>query len=254
VPLLPREGVVAIKGLDYFRVQSDIAFDDDLEHVSDAAFRTFIELIGIAAHDLSDGRVLNERAAKLCNTADVFAAISELKQAQLLRWNTKEVVIKQFTKYQKSRSEVRDMREKNTEHVRTYREKRKDLLSPESGEQSKSKSISIYGSIVAAKPVDNLVELATTELPPSQSTPEDYKRTIDRYRSKLNDEHIERIICQLGAWKGAVDKVKLHLTLASWLNKEPRDPLPQAHEPFLPTDDETLRKLEEMAGLVKDIP
>ena len=89
--------------------------------------------------------------------------------------------------------------------------------------------------IVAESPVDNLVELALTELPESQSAPVDYFRTIDRYRSKLSDEHIERIIVDLANWrpKNPIDwkEKKAHLTLAKWLNKEPRDPLPPSHVP-----------------------
>jgi hypothetical protein len=79
--------------------------------------------------------------------------------------------------------------------------------------------------------VDNLVGLCVSELPLSESTAEDYGRTIARYRGKMTDEHIERVIVDLGNWRPAKPRPKLHLTLAKWLSKEPRDPVPPSHAP-----------------------
>jgi len=79
-----------------------------------------------------------------------------------------------------------------------------------------------------------LVTLALTELPASESTKEDFERTIARYQSKLTDEHIERIIVQLGNYRPPKPRPKLHLTLAAWLNKEPRDSLLPAHTEWQP--------------------
>jgi hypothetical protein len=70
---------------------------------------------------------------------------------------------------------------------------------------------------------DALVSIALSELPSSESTREEYKRTIDRYRSRLSDAHIERIILQLADWKPTRPRAQLHRTLAVWLNKEPPD-------------------------------
>ena len=90
------------------------------------------------------------------------------------------------------------------------------------------------------QPVDNLVTLALTELPLSESTQADYQRTVDRYRAKMSDEHIERIIYDLAAKPKYHDpKKKLHATLAAWLNREPRDALPPAHKEFKPAAEQT---------------
>lgn len=89
-------------------------------------------------------------------------------------------------------------------------------------------------------PVDNLVNLCITELPPSESTEAEYKRTVDRYRAKMRDEHIERIIIDLAKYRPKKPYgPKLHLVLAAWLAKEPRDALPPAHAEFKPAPDLT---------------
>ena len=71
---------------------------------------------------------------------------------------------------------------------------------------------------------DELVLLACTEIPESQSTADDYRRTIGRHQGRLTDEHIRRIILQLADWRPTKPRAKLHLTLAQWLAKEPPDP------------------------------
>jgi hypothetical protein len=110
-----------VKGLDCIKVVSDIAFDDDLEHVSDAAFRTFIELIGVSAFDLTDGRVARGRAQKLCNTRYLAVALAELSQARLVWVEGEEIVIPNYRKYQKTREEVEEHRAKNRRAVSDYR-------------------------------------------------------------------------------------------------------------------------------------
>jgi len=215
-----------VRGLDYIKVQTDIAFDDDLEHVSDAAFRTFIEMIALSAHDLSDGTLDYSRIVKMCNSPNLDAALKELEDCKLIRIYNVKATIVGYKKYQRTKKETLRLREENRDRVMHYR-----------SQQSKSKreSKKEEKNIVAELPVDNLVELALVELPESQSAPVDYFRTIDRYRNKLSDEHIERIIVDLANWrpKNPIDwkEKKAHLTLAKWLNKEPRDPLPPSHVP-----------------------
>lgn len=79
--------------------------------------------------------------------------------------------------------------------------------------------------------VENLVDLVVSEVPPSESTPEDYRRIIERYRGRLTDEHIQRVILNLADWRPKKPRAKLHLTLAKWLSGEPRDPIPPSHVP-----------------------
>jgi hypothetical protein len=87
---------------------------------------------------------------------------------------------------------------------------------------------------------DALVRVALAEIPPSESTSEDYRRTINRYRGKLTDEHIERLIFQLANWKPKTPRAKLHLTLAQWLSKEqpdePHTPGPRYETPIVPAE------------------
>ena len=71
---------------------------------------------------------------------------------------------------------------------------------------------------------DGLLKLALEEIDESESTPEDYRRTIDRYRGKLPEHQIERIIVNLGNWKPDKPRPKLHLTLANWLSREKPEP------------------------------
>ena len=142
-----------MKGLDYIRVESNIAFDRDLEYRSAEAFRMFIELIGTSAYDLTDGKVSIDRAKKLCNCTDFDATLSELEAARLVKISKTEIVIKNYRKYQLTKTEVLDLREKNRVRMTRYRQRsngvcngvtngeRAVLETPQSREQSKSNSI-----------------------------------------------------------------------------------------------------------------
>jgi len=247
-----------VKGLEYFRVQSNIAFDNDLEHVSDAAFRTFIELIGIAAHDLSDGQVANDRVMKLCNTADVSSALHELNDAKYIRWNTDEVVIKEFTNYQRSRQETLDLRGKNRDRVRAYRTMSKTLHTDYTREQSKSKTKSKSKSNKSKK------------TPPMVPPLGDFNAWYKLYPRKVARAAAER------AWAKAVKKVEAEKIVAglehqlsalkakdkeyiphpaTWLNQErwddevcsPSVPQTAAYVPFVPTSDDEVKRIEKLA-------
>ena len=230
------------KGLDWFRVASDIAHDGDLEYVSDACFRTFVELIGLCSERLSDGHLCVRDAFKMCNTRRVGDTLRALNETGHIILEDDSITIPAYTKWQQTAAEVAANRGNNSERIAKWRDRCKGVTPPVTNgvgntpqSKSKSKSKKEEKNIVAESPVDNLVELALVELPESQSAPVDYFRTIDRYRSKLSDEHIERIIVDLANWrpKNPIDwkEKKAHLTLAKWLNKEPRDPLPPSHVP-----------------------
>lgn len=116
-----------MKGLDYVRLQSNIAFDNDLEYVSDGAFRTFVELLATSAYDLSDGKVLTKRLRKICNSADVQNSLLELESKGFVSTDGDTIVITNYSKYNPTRAEIEDMREKNRRYVRAYRAKTKGL-------------------------------------------------------------------------------------------------------------------------------
>lgn len=100
-----------MKGLDWIVVASDIAFDDDIEHVSDGAFRTYIELVGISAFRLSDGVVRRRDATKLCNTRRLTAALDELSAAGFVTLDDENIIIPAYAKWQKTRADVEKERE-----------------------------------------------------------------------------------------------------------------------------------------------
>lgn len=132
------------------------------------------------------------------------------------------------------------MRVRRAEHVQNTCDTRVGLEERSVEERSVAKKGGNARAREDTPPVDNLVAFATTELPQSESTEEDYKRTIERYRAKMTDEHIERIICDLGSKPKYHDpKKKLHLTLAAWLAKEPRDALRPEHQEFKPAAEQT---------------
>jgi hypothetical protein len=263
-----------MKGLDWIAVASDIAFDDDLEYASDAAFRTYIELLGISAYRLSDGRVAQRDAQKLCNTRYLARALKELSLQERIYADGGDIVLIKYAKWQKTRAEVESSRSKTNTRVRRCRGDSNTVTPPAANaarvEKSKSRvrerdnTIIGRGKEEATSPVDNsaekdaLVAFALLELPPSDSTAEDYRRTIDRYRVKLTDEHIERIIAQLGNWQPKKPYgPRLHLTLASWLNKEPRDAQPPSLVPWVTPaedpDDPFVPMPPEIAEMIRNI-
>ena len=112
-----------MKGLDWIAVASNIAFDDDLEHVSDAAFRTYIELLAVSAFRLSDGRVGQRDAQKLCNTRYLSRSLAELSNAGYVILESEDIVIPNYCKWQRTRAEVESERAKNTERGQRFRER-----------------------------------------------------------------------------------------------------------------------------------
>ncbi len=106
-----------MKGLDWIAIASNIAFDDDIEHVSDGAFRTYIELVGISAFRLSDGVVRRRDAQKLCNTRRLTASLEELSAAGFVILDDENIIIPAYDKWQKTRADVEKERE-------SYRERK----------------------------------------------------------------------------------------------------------------------------------
>jgi hypothetical protein len=205
-----------MKGLDYIRVVSDIAFDNDLEFRSDAAFRTYIELIATSAYDLTDGKILLSRVRKVCNTPDLDAAILELEAEKFLRIRGDLLLIPNYKNYQRTRAETVRLREETRERVTRYRRSSNSDVTEQSKSKSKSKKED-------GREDDPLLALALAEIPASESTAEDYQKVIDSHRGRLTDGHIEQIICQLAGWKPPKPRAKWHLTLRNWLAREPED-------------------------------
>jgi len=208
-----------MKGLDWFKVVSNIAFDDDLEHRSDAAFRTYLELIGISSFDLSDGRVALERAKKLCNSPDFEDALNELFCEKYLKIADSILTLPKYKKHQLSKREVQSKRGKTKERVTRYRESYKQVTNASRVEKSKSKS---KKDIVVVEG-DPLLTFALMEIPDSESTAEDFQKVIDRHRARLTDSQIERVMSNLANWEFPSDRKKYHLTLNTWLHKETPD-------------------------------
>lgn len=111
-----------MKGLDWIRVATNIAFDNDLEHHSDAAFRTYIELLGISAYRLSDGRVARRDAQKLCNTRYLARALSELSASGHVLLEGDHIVLPKYSKWQETRETVERTRLVNSQRVALFRQ------------------------------------------------------------------------------------------------------------------------------------
>ena len=90
-----------------------------------------------------------------------------------------------------------------------------------------------------ARPTTTLLEFTVGELPTSNSTSEDYARTLARHESRLPRWHIERIVCELAEWRPAKPPARLHLTLNKWLAKEKPEPTPESGG--LPADPDLVR-------------
>ena len=129
-----------MKGLDWFKVMSNITFDDDLEHVSDAEFRTFLELVSIAACDLSNGKIAISRAQKLCNSRRLSWAIARLQERGYVQVLDNIITIPTYTKYQQTREEVEAERAKTLERVTAYRTRYKQVSNTSKSRVEKSKS------------------------------------------------------------------------------------------------------------------
>jgi hypothetical protein len=110
-----------MKGLDWIAVASNIAFDDDLEHHSDAAFRTYIELLGLSAFRLSDGFIETQDAIKRCNARHLNAALGELLNAGYVEKTESGIYLPKYSKWQRTRAEVEVERAKTVDRVRRFR-------------------------------------------------------------------------------------------------------------------------------------
>ena len=109
------------KGLPWIRLSTSIAMDGDLEFVSDAAFRTYVELISLAGHYLTDGRVPLRIVKKQCNTADVDAALGELQEAGFVAIEDEDAFVPTYLKWQETAEQVQARRDKTAERVRQHR-------------------------------------------------------------------------------------------------------------------------------------
>jgi hypothetical protein len=125
-----------MKGLDWFQVQTDIAWDNDIEHVSDAEFRTFLELLAMSAYRLSDGLLMQRDCIKHLNTRRPADALRALSAHGYITLDAETITIHNYGKYQVLREEVEERRAKQRDRVRRYRQRSNSEVS----EQSKSKS------------------------------------------------------------------------------------------------------------------
>lgn len=88
---------------------------------------------------------------------------------------------------------------------------------------------------------NGLGDYAFRTLPTSQSTLEDYCRTVERHKDRLPRPQIERVILELAEWEPPKPRAKLHRTLNTWLAKEQpeatavdRSPASQFYFPEIP--------------------
>jgi len=193
-----------MKGLDWCQVASNIAFDDDIEHVSDAAFRTFVELIAISAFRLSDGRVTRRDAQKQCNTRRFACAVEELVVSGHLTIDGDDLIVRCYAKYNPTREVIENKRTRNREAVSDYRSMSKRQVIQQSKSKSDSKSKKHTGASVfdafwekyprkqdrghAEKAWDKAVKIAS---------PDEILAGLDAQLSRL--EKMERRYVPLGA-------------------------------------------------------
>jgi len=111
-----------MKGLDWIKVSTDIGVDGDLEHLSDAAFRTYIELLAASSALLNDGRVCRRDARKRCNTRRLSVALDELSASGHVILDGDFIVLPKYGKWQLTRAEVEYARRVNSQRVALFRE------------------------------------------------------------------------------------------------------------------------------------
>ena len=99
-----------MKGLDWIKVSTNIGVDGDLEYLSDAAFRTYIELLAASSALLNDGRVCRRDARKRCNTRRLSVALDELSRSGHVILDDDFIVLPKYTKWQLTRAEVENAR------------------------------------------------------------------------------------------------------------------------------------------------
>lgn len=232
-------------GLPWVRISSEISFDGEVELVSDAAFRTYIEIISISGHYLLDGVVPMRLVRKLCNTVDVGAALRELSSGEhpYLVVTDDTVRIPAYAKWQETSDQVKRRREADAERQRRRRtpdqtdsechgvtdtvtppvshgttsvqstEYREESKSTEEEEEARARALPAAGTAT-------LLTFILTTLPASDSTADDYQRVLDRHTQRLPRSQIERITLELAEWKPKKPRAQLHLTLNKWLAKE----------------------------------
>lgn len=222
-----------MKGLEYIRIESNIAWDGDLEQRSAEAFRMFIELIGISAHDLSDGKVPIERAKKLCNSTHFDTTLDELTNARMVALtNTDTIVVRNYQKYQLSKAEVLQMRAKNRDRVMRYRQRyshvtngeRNACVMPEYREQSKSKSIT---PPLCSPPkgedtslLGRLVSLCREKIPGWKASDKD-EQVVRLGLERLGEKTLRNLVLKLATRQAASGEYKdPRRALANWINRE----------------------------------
>jgi hypothetical protein len=218
-----------MKGLDWIKVSTNIGVDGDMEHMSDAAFRTYIELLAASSALLSDGRVVQRDARKRCNTRRLGNALAELSASGHVILDGDDIVLPKYGKWQCTREEVEDLRAKARERVTAYRQRNKavtyDDCSQNVREQSKSQSKSNPSLSPPISPsfsplVEKLVGLCRNKVPGWKPNDKDYP-TVALGVERLGERGMEDLIMQLATYQAATNKyTALQRTLANWINRE----------------------------------
>lgn len=189
-----------MKGLDWFRVMTDIAWDGDLENVSDAEFRTFFELVAMSAYHLTDGVVSLSTARKHLNTRRVNDALKALSAHGLIILDADTITIPSYSKYQQTREEVAAERKRNRERVRRYRA----VTPTDVTEQSKSKSDSDIKSTTYSREVASIFTYWQEVMgkPKAILTADRRAKIQARLRDGYTEEQIKQGIdgCRASAW------------------------------------------------------
>lgn len=119
-----------------------------------------------------------------------------------------------------------DQREANAERMRTKRAQHvQRTTSARTGateEESRGEDVTNVTDDREEEegPAAGLLAFALRELPASESTAEDYRRTLERHATRLPRAQVERIICELAEFTPKKPRDRLHLTLNKWLAKE----------------------------------
>ena len=123
LPGLWGKGRLTARGLPWVRISTEIAMDGEIELVSDAAFRTYVEIIALSGHYLLDGRVPLRLVRKQCNAADIDGALRELSSGEhpYLMIDDGNVVIPKYYKWQETADQVGKRREATLQRVRKHR-------------------------------------------------------------------------------------------------------------------------------------
>lgn len=111
------------KGLPWVRISAEIAMDGEIELVSDAAFRAYVEIIALSGHYLLDGRVPLRLVRKQCNVKDVDAALAELSAGDhpYLVVDGEDVVIPKYKRWQQTSEQVEAKRRSTLQRVAKHR-------------------------------------------------------------------------------------------------------------------------------------